>query len=762
MGGQPVPEVARVCWLRSRGRHSNSVLGFGAENEAFDLEITGVKQAVRTTKSRECSFPRWRETLTVPMFRLLLLGVVLLTLTSTSAQAHKRFARKLGVKCKECHEAPEGGGPRNLIGQYYQASAELPVDRSPQTMKLVESTVDRWLIDLLSKPPTLRWRHRPLAQMPEEPTHRYTPASDVALLRRLSLDLRGTAPTEKELQQMLDGRPADDIAEDWLKGKDFESTFFLYHKDIIRPRTGIFNTPISFSRVSKTRVNGIEVISSDRLRTEAADGDCTANKTVIVSPWWDRKNKVKACARTASTATTVEYKGKTLRCDSDEGQASGRCGCGVNLVFCYIDGARDGVIKSMKDEMAQLAMSVVNEDRPYSEILTADATMLDGKLEVFYGKLWGDQASIKDPDGSKSWRRVERHERHSGVLSSPAMLNFFYNGRRWAQRTFEGFFCHETTPDFDLLDDTVDSGNSVAVPYRDSPDLMPTISVTEGRACAACHLQLDAVARLKDRWDYFGGYHETMAGTRALPIPQSALFEGDLVDGLDGLGKALAVSPVFHDCVVNQAWEHMTGHRFRNDELLTRRALVGEFQAKQLNFKDLLRAIILTPEYRSIENVKIMKKEQYSRAMGRATDVAWKVADKSGWDLYYDKVGGMDYRKIEFRDISPGIGHSLVQFKAAAESCHEWVAREQKRGRKERMWLSVVDDVEAAASPADVDAALERLYLRAVARPWALVPQAERQLMRDLLAQVQGKEGQAQAWKAVCTAVFGSADYALY
>jgi hypothetical protein len=701
------------------------------------------------------------------MVRFLLVVIVLLSSTTAlqvpGATAHKRFARKLGVECKECHQSPEGGGPRNLIGQYFQATAELPLDRSPQTMKLVESTVDRWLLDLLSKPPTLRWGHVALDQMSESPARTYAPAPDSAVLRRLSLDLRGTAPTEKELDQLLSGqRTTEAMVDDWMGGKDFESTFFLYHKDIIRPRTGIFNTPVSFTRVSKNRVGVVDVYASERLRTEATDGDCASDKTVKVSPWWDRKSTVNACARTASTAMTAVVKGKTLRCDSEEGQKSGGCGCGPNMVFCYADGVRDEVVKSMKEEMAWLAMTVVKEDRPYSDVLTADWTMVDGKLEVFYGKLWGDQSHISDPDGSKPWRRLERDPRHSGVLTSPPMFNFFYNGRRWAQRTLEAFFCHETTPDFDLLDDTIDAGHTVAVPYRDSPDLMPTQTVTEGRACAACHLQLDAVARLKDRWDYFGGYHESMPGPRPLPIPQTAMFEGQLIDGVDGLGKALSASPVFHDCVVNQAWEHMTGHRFRPDELATRRALLGEFEAKQLNFKDLLRAIIRTPEYRSMENVKLMRKEQYVRAMGRATDVAWKVADKSGWELYYDKVGGMDYRKIEFRDVSPGIGHSLVQFKAASESCSEFVSRESKRARKERLWLSVIEDVDKKASDQDVDAALSRLYLRAVSRPWSEVSDEEKTLMRGLYADVAGKSGSTQGWAAVCTAVFGSADYALY
>lgn len=692
------------------------------------------------------------------MLRRLLLVALVIT-TSTSAQAHKRFARKLGVECKECHESPEGGGPRNLWGQYFQATGELPIDCSETTTKMVETTVDRWMLELLSKPPTLRWGYVPLEKLPEEAPRTYTPAPDNVLLRRLSLDLRGTTPTEKEFSQLLKGKKLDAFIDEWMASKDFSTTFFLYHKDIIRPRTGIFNSPVSFSRIAPVRGGAW---SSERLRTEGQSGACASDKTVKVSPWWDRNQTLDVCSQTASMATTVTVAGKTLRCDSEDGQKSGLCGCGLNLVFCYKDGIRDDIIGSMKNEMANLAMAVVDENRPYSEVLTSDWTMLDGKLEVYYGKLWGDQASIKDPDASKPWRHYERDPRHSGVLSSPAMVNFFYNGRRWAERVLEAFFCHDTTPDFNLLDDTVDAGESVVVPYRDSPDLMPNATVTQGRACAACHMQLDAVARLKDRWDYFGGYHEVMNSERALPIPQTAIFLGKEIDGLNGLGQALADSPIFHDCVANQTWDHLMGHRFRPDELATRKGLVTDFENKNLNFKELLRAAIHTPEYRSMENVKLMKKEQYNRSMGRITDVAWKVAEKSGWELYYDKVGGMDYRKIEFRDLRPGVGHSLVQFKAAGETCNEFVDREAKRKKTERLWLNAVDSVSEKPSSQQLDDALARLTAKALTRAWTDVSDDEKKILRDLFSKVQRSETTTTAWKSVCTATFASADYALY
>jgi hypothetical protein len=690
---------------------------------------------------------------------LVVLVVAATLLSSTSALAHKKFARRYGVECKECHESAAGGGPRNLIGQYFQATNELPIDRSPQTMKLVESTVDRWMLEVLSKPPTIRWRHTPVTALPDAEPKPVAVADDATLLRRISLDVRGTTPTERDLEFLQKGRALDSFIDEWLESKDFESTFFLYHKDIIRPRTGIFNTPVSWSRVTPKKLEGVEVWSSERLRTELSSGACARDKLVEMSPWWDRTKTLKVCAQTARVDATAEVRGKTVRCDSEEGQLSGACGCGKNMVFCYVDAVKDDVMTSMKNELSQLAMTVVKEDRPYSEILTSDWTMLDGKLEVYYGKLWGDQVSIADPDARKPWRKYDRDPRHSGMLSSPVMLNFFYNGRRWAQRTFEAFFCHDTVPDFDLLDDTLDAGEQVAVPYRDSPDLMPTQSVTEGRACAACHLQLDSIARVKDRWDYFGGYHETMSSDRKLPIPQEVIFEGKVIDGMNGLGEALAASPVFHDCAANQAWDHLLGHRFRPDEVRTRKRLVADFQASGLKFKPLLKAILRSPEYRAKENIKLMKKEQYVRAMGRATDVAWKVGDKSGWELYYDKVGGMDYRKIEFRDIRPGIGHSLVQFKAAGESCHDFVDREAKRSQKERLWLSAVDEVDAKPKSAELDDVLKRLYARALTRPWDDVPEEERSILRELFADAGGG---ALGYKAVCTAIFGGADYALY
>ncbi len=691
------------------------------------------------------TFPAW------------LLVATSLLLGSAGASAHKRFALKEGVECKECHENPEGGGPRNLIGQYYQAKGELPLDRSDDGMKLVRDTVDRWMLGVLAKTPTIRWSHKKLDDLPVMPAPAYPAASNEVVLRRLSLDLRGTVPSSEELDRLQKGTlTLDGAVDEMLESKDFQSTFLLYHRDLIRPRTGDYNTDASYSRVNEVVVDGERVLRSQRINESGAA--CGQSQRVRVSPWWDRQGTHWACKQAGSEAVVAA---DGTRCDNLEGQKSGKCGCGPYMLFCYPDGVKDQIIKSMREEGSHIAMEVVTSGEPYPTVVTSDWTMLDGYLEVFYAKLEDRLADLKDPDIKKPWHRVMRPERHSGILTTPEMFNFFYNGRRWAQRTFEAFFCHEVFPDFDLLDDIKDSGETVAVPYRDSPLLEPSLTVTESRACAACHLQLDGLSRVKDRWDPFGRYYEKTP--RGLEIPQKAMFMGQEVDGVDGLGKALAASDVFADCALNQLWDHMMGHRFTPEETGTRKQLLADWKSSGLKFKDAVRLVTKTPAYRSSSSLKLMTKELYARAMGRATDVAWKVADKSGWELYYDKLGGMDYRKIELRDIRPGQGHSLAQMKGAAESCNEMISREQKRKKDDEKRLFVVaGSFEGMPSDKDLDSNLRALYLRAYARPWDKVDDAERKLMRDLFKTVAKKKSVADGYRAVCTAVFASEDFAVF
>lgn len=692
------------------------------------------------------------------------------------AHAHRRYAIEEGARCKTCHVAPEGGGPRTLLGQYFQATKSLPVDRSPQTMQLVKDSVDRWLLERISTPPVIRYR----PSWPPAPSSTTTstspatttapsttPASPAALLRRLSLDLRQTIPTVDEVRALHAGKSIAAFVDDFIASDDFQATFLLYHLDLLRPREGIYDQPPSFSQLVRKQ-HGF----TRAWRSEYVDA-CSA--VVDVSPWWDRSSTLPVCAESAGGAI-----GDDVDCSSDAGQRSGRCGCGPHLVHCYPEDhtALDKRIQhSMKLELSKNAMAIVDDDDPYGDVLTADWTFVDGALEVFYAKVWGTQSSIKDADADRPWRRIQRAPHHGGGLASPATLSHFYNGRRWAQRVFETYLCHEVIPDFDLLDDVIDAGLDSAVPYRDNPQMPPSLGVTEERACAACHLQLDALARVKDRFDPFGRYHQT--DSSGLTIFDTAVFEGHVVEGVDGFGRAVAASATFDTCVTRQLWRHFMGHdptAADAKEMAEVERLSTSFRTSRQSFRTLVRHIVMSEAYQGANTIKLMRREHYTAAMSRATGILWRidapyetvtrpivatpvdddvvgtVGDAIGWDHFYDKVGGMDYRRVERRDTRPSVGAAMVQHKAAVETCAAFVAAERARPISARRWLQTDD----------ADAAIDALFLLAMSRVADDVDDEDRAIVRALYDDVIARADVDAALGAVCVAVFGAADFAAY
>jgi hypothetical protein len=674
-----------------------------------------------------------------------------------SAHSRKKFAKKEDKKCSHCHMNPNGGGPRNLAGMYYQATEQLPASMDAAHLPEIKATVDKWLDEVAATPAPLIWRYHPVSEMADAEPSKYTRASDHEVLRRLALDLRGRAPDKKDVDRLARGQVTlEDLTEEYLTSVDFRDTFRLYHADLVRPRTGIFVQKPSLSRVNEIQLFGEKVYKSTRILDEEKNGGCEKDALVRVSPYWARDETVLACRDTANQAPKVTGDdGSTIDCATVKGQETGKCGCGPHLMYCYRRNEWNFVKKSMLKEGSRLAMEVVEKDLPYSEILTADWSMWNGRLEHYYARLDGRLGQLKDPDVNRPYHRVERDAKHAGILSTHSYLNFFYNGRRWAQRTFESFMCHETTPDFDLLDEFEDLPPTS---YRPHPAARPDINVSSGRACAACHLQLDGLSRVKDRWDNFGQYW----GEKN-PVPVTIKFFEDEVTGLDAFGEKLAGSDVFLDCAVNQAWDHMVGHRFQPDEIRTRRRLLAAWKDKGLKFKDLLRMIVATDEYRASENLKIMERELYTRVLERVTGVKWKVGDKRGWDVYYDKVGGMDYRKIESRDRTPGQGHSLVQYKAAAEICSEVMDRDRRAGsHDERRMLGGVSDVTDRPDDGQLTAVIDEWFVLLEGRPANAVETADRQILKDLFKTVADQESTLDGYKAVCTAMLGAADFALY
>ena len=668
------------------------------------------------------------------------------------ALATEVFAKREDVPCETCHDNPAGGGPRNLVGLYYDATDELRPDRATSpAIDEMNQVVQDWLLKVAATPPEIIWRYTALDDLESAPAPTYTPVTNTELLRRISLDLRSDLPDPGDVQAVASGdRSVESVLDDYLDSDDFYWTMRLYHRDLVRPRTGIFNKTASLAPIRTVEAKDGKKVWTSRYRTqEQSAGLCEAGNRVSVEPYWARQTKVSVCAQTASTQRYVGAD-RAIDCATEDGQKTGRCGCGPHLLWCYRSDDYSRVRRSMVQEGARIADEILRNDLPYTELVTADWSMWNGRLEHFYARLDGRLGELEDPNVERRWHRVELGPEHSGVLSTHMYLNYFYNGRRWAQRTFESFLCHETVPDFELLDEFPQDH---PVSYRTHPTAMADVNVNSGRACAACHLQLDGLSRVKDRWDNFGQYYDTGYGDTA--VPQAAVFLDQEVDGLDAFGKALAGSEVFADCATNQLWEHLTGHRFQPDETELRRDLVRGFVDSDYNFRQLVRTMVLTDAYRDRANLKTMERELYQRTMRTLLKQKWEVDDKDGFDRYYDKVGGMDYRRIESRDRTPSPAYSMVQYKAAAELCADAMGEPD---------TPLIAGLSVATSPDDdaLEHVIESWFLRTYVRPPSDISEDDRTLFRDVFREVEARGGPQQGYMAMCTVMLASEDFALY
>jgi hypothetical protein len=191
-----------------------------------------------------------------------------LALTAAPADAKKRYARRTGQDCAHCHNNPQGGGPRNTVGLYYQAHRALPpAEMGPGDL---QAAVDRYLDEVGRAVPDVIWRYTPVEALPDRPLPALTPADDLTVLRRLALDLTTALPGHAEIRALETGEAtlADQI-ERYLASADFEYTFRLYHRDLIRPRSGIFNQTPALTQIRRLALDDRTVYSSVRLPAEA-------------------------------------------------------------------------------------------------------------------------------------------------------------------------------------------------------------------------------------------------------------------------------------------------------------------------------------------------------------------------------------------------------------------------------------------------------------------------------------------------------------
>jgi len=416
---------------------------------------------------------------------------------------------------------------------------------------------------------------------------------------------------------------------------------------------------------------------------------------------------------------------------------------------------------SVAREPIDLMNYVVRNDRPFTEILTADYTVVN----PYSAALYGIAADFKDPTDYREFKEaklsITREGKklgfaHAGVLSSPMFLNRFpttpTNRNRHRARMVYKLF---------LATDILRIGERPIDPTQSLDYQNPTRDDTK---CNFCHKVIDPVAGAFQNWDDYD-MEKLVPGREWYPEMFAPGFndedmpKAEFPRALPWLGERAAKDPRFVIGAVYTVYRALTGQEpltypadpesptygaelsaWQTQDALLRE--VGDaFVADDLNLKTVVERIIVSPYYRGVTTedepaedelgklaavgtARLSTPELLSRKIEAVTGVRWLRP----WDLadylttdYKVLYGGIDSDSITQRLTHQNGIMSSVASRMANEVACAVTAYDFSRPAKDRKLFPKVtlehypEDSNGAAVPAavaDIRANIQYLHAR--------------------------------------------------
>jgi hypothetical protein len=322
---------------------------------------------------------------------------------------------------------------------------------------------------------------------------------------------------------------------------------------------------------------------------------CTAAATVEVHPYWAPQATVRVCkgAGTAGSPASAVTVGHAAY-------------CGEDLSRCFPDTLvedsgdpgnvyRQEVQTAFALEPARIVARVVQEDRPFDDVLRSTQGLLSGVqrhfLKAFGAILWlvlppgsypGLRAQLAAetpaPSAPPAW--VERGPLHAGVLTTVGFLRTSNGWRSMANRAQSAFLCRE----FAVADDV----KQVASEQAD---------LTKKPYCQNCHAVLEPLAQFFGRWPNLG--NDSNYYYNASPAVSAVGAYGGMTDGdTVGLARVLTAQRDFDACAVKRAFDFVVGRPMTSDEAAQLlEPLTAELAANGRRVWPIMRRIIETPAF---------------------------------------------------------------------------------------------------------------------------------------------------------------------
>lgn len=304
----------------------------------------------------------------------------------------------------------------------------------------------------------------------------------------------------------------------------------------------------------------------------------------------------------------------------------------VGAWWASLDGQDDlqyAINASVAREPLALIAHIVRNDRPFTEILTADYTVLN----PFSAQLYGVDLPFKDPNDPGEYLEAKLFTvrgggkttlPHAGVLSSPMFLNRFpttptNRNRHRARMTYKLF----------LATDILRIGERPIDPTKSAKYANPT---RDDEQCTVCHNNLDPVAGAFQNYDDYD--QEVLTDREWYPEMFAPGFNGEdmpvseFPNALQWFATRAVKDPRFVTATVQSVYTGLVGEEplaYPNDtedplyaaKLAAWQAQDGlfarigeDFVADDYNLKTVILGVVMSPYFRGVSHDKAELSEE--------------------------------------------------------------------------------------------------------------------------------------------------------
>jgi hypothetical protein len=402
---------------------------------------------------------------------------------------------------------------------------------------------------------------------------------------------------------------------------------------------------------------------------------------------------------------------------------------------------RAAAVRSLAREPLQLIAYIVRNDRPFTEIVTADYTVLNSYTAPIYNNtevgFTGYEYNETEYVPGKIY--ISRPDvglvplPHAGILTSPIFLNRYPTSRTNLNRHRASVVLREllATDILKVADRPIDPTLAVnlANPTR------------EEASCKMCHVTLDPIAGAFQKFDDndYERYRPDRKWPTEMFLPgfgDEQMQVGDYPNALQWLGQRIAADERFPLAVVRNMYERIIGQApidFPEDpsggayvawaaQDQTIRAIAHDFEAANHNLKTVISSIVMSPYFRATQATsasaerlsqlaelgtgRLLSPEQLDRKLKATMGYEWRDGNGSMLSSLRILYGGIDSQSVTERLQTPNGLMSAVMWRMANEVSCATVPMDFAKAPAERSLFKEVTTATVPETPlGDVDEA---------------------------------------------------------